>query len=311
MSLVPEQEATISPEAVAFIKNITALDTSSDASVDGWRKAFQAHEDVIEESLVKRFDLRLTHTVLEGVPVLVIDPPTVKPEMEGKACFNIHGGSFVLGTGRERNALLTAGEYGVRVYSVEYTLSPEAHFPVAIEQCLSVYRRLVADIDAENIFGQSSSAGGQIMLSMLFRVQQERLPMMKAAVFYTPAVDLTSSGDSSIFNDGRDVISVAALKHCAQQVYLGPSIDPKDLLASPIYADLTPDFPQSIITTGTRDILLSHSVRLYWKVRELGVPVELLVSEGMWHGYHWESELPEAIRVRASTQEGICRLFKN
>jgi monoterpene epsilon-lactone hydrolase len=33
-----------------------------------------------------------------------------------------------------------AAEMGIRVFSIEYTLSPEVRYPVAIKQCLGVYR---------------------------------------------------------------------------------------------------------------------------------------------------------------------------
>jgi hypothetical protein len=44
-----------------------------------------------------------------------------------------------------------------------------------------------------------------------------------------------------------------------------------------------------------------HSV-LAWKSLPAfaGVDTQLFVSEGMWHGYNWEIDLPEAVRVRAA-----------
>lgn len=41
----------------------------------------------------------------------------------------------------------------------------------------------------------------------------------------------------------------------------------------------------TILTTGTRDLLQSDSVRFYWKLHEAGATVQLRVWEGMGHGF--------------------------
>ena len=49
--------------------------------------------------------------------------------------------------------------------------------------------------------------------------------------------------------------------------------------------------------------MLSSGVRLYWKLRESGCRVQLLVEEGMWHGFNWEEGIPEADRMRAAVRQ--------
>jgi acetyl esterase/lipase len=56
----------------------------------------------------------------------------------------------------------------------------------------------------------------------------------------------------------------------------------KDPLLSPIYGDVR-GFPPTILTTGTRDLLLSSTVRMHRKLRLAGVEAELQVFEGMSH----------------------------
>jgi acetyl esterase/lipase len=53
--------------------------------------------------------------------------------------------------------------------------------------------------------------------------------------------------------------------------------------------------------------MLSSGIRLYWKLRDHDLPTELLVSEGMWHGFHWEPEIPEAVRARAAVRQFVTR----
>jgi monoterpene epsilon-lactone hydrolase len=150
-----------------------------------------------------------------------------------------------------------------------------------------------------------SSSGAQMLVSMLLVARQEGLPMPTAGCYLcTPALDLSGAGDSMITNaNDRDIMPVSLLMGMVEQNYFPEGMDQKDPFYSPIYADYNTSFPPTVITVGTRDFALSHGVRFYWKLREAGVKVELLVSEGMWHGFNWNPTLPEAIRVRGAVVE--------
>jgi acetyl esterase/lipase len=50
-----------------------------------------------------------------------------------------------------------------------------------------------------------------------------------------------------------------------------------------------------LISSGTRDLLLSQSVQLASLLREFGVDVDLRIRDGLWHVYEWDAGLPEAI----------------
>jgi acetyl esterase/lipase len=56
-------------------------------------------------------------------------------------------------------------------------------------------------------------------------------------------------------------------------------------LVSPVYGDYRPGFPPSLLSSGTRDLLLSCTVRQHRALREAGVDAELHVFEAMWHGF--------------------------
>ena len=67
----------------------------------------------------------------------------------------------------------------------------------------------------------------------------------------------------------------------------------KDPQLSPIYGDFH-GFPPAILTTGTRDLFLSNTVRVHRKLREAGVVAALQVFEGMSHGqYMMDPYAPE------------------
>ena len=73
----------------------------------------------------------------------------------------------------------------------------------------------------------------------------------------------------------------------------------------PVYGDLH-GFPPTILNTGTRDLLLSNTVRVHRKLRQAGVVADLLVHEGLPHGgWYRDYTAPET----KETFEEIARFF--
>jgi acetyl esterase/lipase len=69
--------------------------------------------------------------------------------------------------------------------------------------------------------------------------------------------------------------------------------DLKDPMLSPVYGDMR-GFPPAILTTGTRDLLLSNTVRVHRKLRQAGVEAALQVFEGQSHAqYYRDVAAPE------------------
>jgi hypothetical protein len=64
-------------------------------------------------------------------------------------------------------------------------------------------------------------------------------------------------------------------------------------MLSPVYGDFS-GFPPTILTSGTRDLLLSNTVRVHRKLRNAGVPSALQVFEGQSHAqYYRDINAPE------------------
>ena len=106
--------------------------------------------------------------------------------------------------------------------------------------------------------------------------------------------DLTGVGDSFAANAFVDNVLVSRAGACdpAAQLY-AHGHDLKDPLLSPIYGDMH-GFPPAILTTGTRDLLLSDTVRAHRKLKDAGVEAELDVFEAMSHAnYYADDTAPE------------------
>ncbi|GIH27132.1 esterase [Acrocarpospora phusangensis] len=310
LGIVDTQRATISREAAAHLDGATTLTIPdfafpylvTEEVIHQEQERFAANEKTVEDGLIKRFGLRLDRTMISGVPVTVVTPPEVRPENRNRIAINIHGGGFVMGTSRDRVGLLMAYELGMPVYSIDYSLSPQAVYPVAVNQSLAVYRALVGDRDPAQVVAFASSAGGNLLLSMLLAAERQALPMIAGVALFTPCTDLSGVGDSVVANNGRDSL-VTNLRVGVPERFYAPGEDLRAPGLSPVYAEYAADFPPTVLTTGTRDFNLSDTVRQHWKLENAGVESRLLVGEGMWHGFHWEPDMPEAVQTRRAVVE--------
>jgi epsilon-lactone hydrolase len=139
-----------------------------------------------------------------------------------------------------------------------------------------------------------TSTGGGMTLAMILRAKQEGLALPAAIAPGTPWSDLTETGDSYKTNEWLDNVLVSYsgyLSHAAALYANGH--DMKDPQLSPIYGDFH-GFPPAILTTGTRDLFLSNTVRTHRKLREAGVEAYLQVFEGFSHAqYLFDPTAPE------------------
>jgi len=107
---------------------------------------------------------------------------------------------------------------------------------------------------------------------------------------------MTKTGDTYFTNDMIDNVLVSndGFWGAAAKLYANGR-DLKDPQLSPIYGDLR-GFPPTILTSGTRDLFLSNTVRVHRKLRQAGVEAQLQVFEGLSHAqYYRDIASPETI----------------
>ncbi len=120
----------------------------------------------------------------------------------------------------------------------------------------------------------------------------------------TPMSDVTLTGDSFYTNEKVDNVLVSRNGFCqAATVIYAHGHDLADPLLSPVYGDMH-GFPPAILTTGTRDLLLSNTVRVDRKMLRSGDIAELEVFEGESHAqYQFDDTVPET--REAFTEIGV------
>ena len=217
------------------------------------------------------------------VPVFALTPDAIAADAEPPIYLDIHGGGFFIGGGDTCLAMAKgmAGQSRMCTWSVDYRMPPDHPYPAALDDCVTVYRGLLAERSPDQIVVGGASAGGNLAAALMLRARDEGLPMPAALILQTPEVDLTESGDSFATNLGLDNVLTASLARSIA-LYAGDH-DLTDPYLSPLFGDVT-GFPPTLLQAGTRDLFLSNTVRMHRKLRGAGVDAELHVFEAMPHG---------------------------
>lgn len=294
----------VSPEAQAILAAPIQIRESAPPTTKAeWHARTAATEAELRAMFapaLAQAPVTITKRKIAGVTVRELVPAQGEP-VAGKVLMNLHGGGYTLlgGDLSVIEGLQFAAVGGYRVISVDYRMPPEHPFPAAVDDGIAVYRELVKTYGAENIAIFGASAGGGLTASVTVAARDAGLPLPAAVVLNTPWADLSKTGDSYFSNDRVDPVLPTFDGPLAQgaALYAGDA-GLKHPLVSPVYADYSKGFPPTLLSTGTRDLLLSCTVRLHRALRKAGVEAELHVWDAMWHGL---SMVPEGKELRDET----------
>jgi cation diffusion facilitator CzcD-associated flavoprotein CzcO/acetyl esterase/lipase len=222
--------------------------------------------------------VRITPGALGGVPGEWVETGASKSIL-----LYLHGGGyFACSAKTHRPATTEFAKLGFRVYAPDYRLAPEHLFPAAIDDAVAAYRALRSEAGAgAPIFIAGDSAGGGLALATMLKLRGEGDELPAAAALFSPLTVLDGQGGSRVANDKRCAMFYGEGLQRATEYYLGGQ-DPKNPLASPLYADLA-GLPPLLIHVGADETLLDDSTLLAAKARAAGVPVEFHVWPAVPH----------------------------
>jgi monoterpene epsilon-lactone hydrolase len=238
-------------------------------------------------------DLEIAHDKIGEIPVEIITPPEVDGDRTILYC---HQGAFVMGAAWEFRGPI--GELGrrarARVVVPDYRLSPEHPYPAAVEDMLAAWRWLLdSGTPAASVVIAGDSAGGNLCVATMLAAREAGDPLPAGGVSLSAYLDMDLNAESFERNRASDpLISKEACEGLAA-AYLGGA-DPRDPIASPVWAELT-GLPPLYISSGTAEVLFDDGARLAENARRDGVEVTYEPVEDMVHmWYLYVHFLPEA-----------------
>jgi monoterpene epsilon-lactone hydrolase len=300
---------TVSPEMQTMVgAPLSGNWNTYPKSVEEWKKLSAPSAGRGVQALREKFGVTSEALTVNGVPAHMLTPKDIPPENRNRLLVHIHGGCYVLSGGEAgtTEGIYMAGFGRFKVLSIDYRRPPESPYPAALDDSVSAWKGALKMAEPKNMAIFGTSAGGALTLSTILRAKPEGLPLPGAIAPGTPMSDLTKTGDSFYTNFMVDNVLVGSDGRCDAMAKLyANGHDLKDPMLSPVYGDMK-GFPPALLTTGTRDLLLSNTVRVHRKLRQAGVVAELHVYEGQSHAHYMRSST--APETREAFEE-IARFF--
>lgn len=222
--------------------------------------------------------------------------------------FYIHGAGWVFGSAQTHDKLIR--ELAVRTNSVvvfpEYSRSPEAKYPTAIEQSYAVLQKLseLAEskgLDLTELAVAGDSVGGNMATVMtILTKERQGLPIQKQLLFY-PVTDANFTTDSYQEFAENYFLTKEGMKWFWDQ-YTTDDSERSEITASPLRAtseDLA-DLPPALILTGEADVLRDEGEAYARKLRDVGVAVTQVRFQGMIHDFVMVNSLDQTNATRAA-----------
>ncbi len=292
--------ADVSPEMQAMIGAPYPPHFNADPKTPAeWKELIDRRAKLLIDgipALKAKLGVKIEETRIAGVHCYIVTPNKIALENRRRLLIHVHGGGYVFGPGEAAlpEAIMMAGFGGFKVISVDYRMPPDFPYPAALDDAMAVYKQVLKSHERHRLAIFGTSTGGAMTLAMVLRAKDEKLPLPAAIAPGTPWSDIDKIGDSYASNEWVDNVLVTWdgwLGRAAKLYANGTSL--KNPYISPIYGDFK-GFPPTILTSGTRDLFLSNTVRTHRKLKRAGVIADLNVYEGQSHAqYQFNADAPE------------------
>ncbi len=219
----------------------------------------------------------------------------------------LHGGGFTLFSIDTHDRLMReyAAAGGFAVIGLDYPLSPEAKYPVAVD-CITEFMLALDDcaprwgVDAGRVALGGDSAGASLSFATFMRLRDiGKGRMIRAILSNYGGFSARISDESEARFGGPDAILHKAECKEYWDNYMRDDRDADDPYACPINADVG-GFPPVFLVIPECDVVTEHSLAMEQKLRAAGVPTEAKVYKGATHSFI------EAMSISALAREAVA-----
>jgi acetyl esterase len=246
--------------------------------------------------------------------VRVVRPEGAKGPLPALMWF--HGGGWILGD-RDTHARLVremANATRTAVVFVDYDRSPEARYPVAIEQAYAATKYVAENgarlgIDGSRLAVAGDSVGGNMVAAVTLLAKERGGPKIDFQLLYYPVTDASfSQGSYETFKDGPWLTAQAM--HWFWDAYLPDRERRSEITASPLNAsvDQLRGLPEAMVIVDENDVLRDEGEAYARKLLEAGVRVTSTRYNGTFHDFVLLNPLAGTPATRAAIEEGADAL---
>jgi len=204
-----------------------------------------------------------------------------------------HGGGWVLGDFPThlrlvRDLVVSSGAAAV---FVDYTPSPEAHYPVAINQAYAATKWVAANgkeinVDSKRLAVAGNSVGGNMAAVVALMAKEKGGPAIKLQVLLWPVTDANfETGSYNQYAEQRFLTK--NLMKWFWDNYTTDANQRKEIYASPLQAtaEQLKGLPPALVQVAENDVLRDEGEAYARKMDAAGVNVTLVRYDGAIHDY--------------------------
>lgn len=255
--------------------------------------------------------------------VVTIDGPDGAPRLEVRlfhppggasakgAVLHVHGGGFIVGSAAMNDAgnAAMAERNGVLVASVDYRLAPETPFPGPLEDCFAALIWLQAHSPGPIVVA-GESAGGGLAAALALLARDRGLPPLSGQLLTYPMLD-PASADS--LNGGTgEFVWTRNSNRFGWSAMRGTAPIPQERLHhfAPALCSNLGGVAPAYIAVGSLDLFLDEDLAYAAQLSSSGVPVEMHVYPGAFHGFELMPGARVAARYRADLTNALDRFLE-
>ncbi|MER5959430.1 alpha/beta hydrolase [Streptomyces sp. NPDC001893] len=304
----------LEPAAAAFAEATANPPYLFDLGPAEGRKAV----DEVQSGEIGKPEIVEEWVTVQGGPTGSVRARIVRPASAGAlpVILYIHGAGWVFGNAHTHDRLVRelAVGAGAAVVFPEYDLSPEARYPLAIEQNYTVAQWIVREgaakgLDATRIAVAGDSVGGNMSIALtLMAKERGDVPLAQQVLFYPVTDAAFDTGSYHQFAEGY-FLRRDAMQWFWDQ-YTTDENQRAEITASPLRAttDQLQGLPPALVITAEADVLRDEGEAYARKLRQAGVPVTAVRYQGVIHDFVMLNALRETHAAEAAINQAVATL---
>jgi acetyl esterase len=310
----------IEPTTRAFLEEINRNPPLYTLSVEEARKAFSD----LQAGDIAKLPADIEDHDIPGGPKGQVSIRIIRPKGTAQALpviMYFHGAGWVLGDKDAYDRLVReiANGANAAVVFVDYTHSPEAKYPTAIEEAYAATTYIsehgkTFNLDSSRLAVAGDSVGGNMTAAVTLLAKERRGPKINFQVLFYPVTD--ANFDTSTYHEFATghFLSREAMKWFWNH-YLPDAEERKHITASPLRAsiDQLKDLPPALVINGEFDVLRDEGEAYAHKLNEAGVRVTAVRFLGTIHDFvllNAITETPAPRSAIALATDNLQKAFK-
>ncbi|NGO48619.1 alpha/beta hydrolase [Streptomyces ureilyticus] len=248
------------------------------------------------------------------VRVRIVRPRGAAPPLP--VVLYMHGGGWILGNADTHDRLVRELADGAQaaVVFVEYTRSPEAHYPVAIEQGYATAQWIVREgaahgLDPDRMAVAGDSVGGNMTAALALMAKERGDVRFVHQSMYYPVTD-AEMNTKSYADLATGYFLTAQAMEWFWNAYIPDRAQRSEITASPLKADIDQlaGLPPAFLLVDEADVLRDEGEAYAAKLRAAGVDITTVRYDGITHDFMMLNPLSDTHATRAAVAQAVTVL---